>query len=463
MILKRMKSQENSIENGDSTLRARSILGFFLMVMAAKDLLAWAEFTSVESGWLVRVTGAEWLEPFGSLAMAVLGMIWAGPSLTQCFGVRDEFRKWARRWALCSAIICGAALVYTVDTTLASKEVFLQPRASHLTREARQNGLVGVMMVIAGFAGFVLMRRRDVGFWKVSLPVRRDNDIWSMSMKAEVALRAIGKNDEAYHLLEGRAEYIQSEIGGKFDVLCRHLARESADLATIDSTARLQMDVGHIFKRYADFHVRLAETRHRIADEIRQAASDTLVEMLEHKLPGQKLKAGTDASLAIAYPVLHDAEGLQRRREEWDETMRGVVSIGAAKGNEIIGEWIDRATRGEITAEEMPVAMDLLRSLCAPPASSGRPLEIAAQSGPTQPGFAGTAQELHAWIGKDASIETPGVASRIRAFFAEKKLMLENCSNPEISAETLMDMVRSEYGGILTLQSIAAVLGRRRS
>ena len=174
----------------------------------------------------------------------------------------------------------------------------------------------------------------------------------------------------------------------------------------------------------------------------------------EQKLPGQKLKAGMDVNLSISYPVLHDAEGLKRRREEWDETMRGVVSIGAAKGNEIIGEWIDRATRGEITAEEMPVA---------PPASSRRPLEIAAPSGVTRTGFSGTAEELHAWIGKDASIETPGVACRIRAFFAEKKLMLENCSNPEISAETLMDMVRSEYGGILTLQSIAAVLGRRRS
>src|SRR6266850_7318964 len=202
MNFKRMKSGENAIESGGSELRARSIFGFFLIVMAVKDLLAWAEFTSVESGWLARVTGADWLEPFAGLAMAVLGMIWAGPSVMQCFGVRDEFRRWARRWALCSASVAGAALVYTVDITIPSKDVFLQPRVSHLTREARQNGLVGVLIVIAGFAGFVLMRRRDVGFWKVSLPVRRDNDIWSMSMKAEVALRAISKNDEAYRLLE---------------------------------------------------------------------------------------------------------------------------------------------------------------------------------------------------------------------------------------------------------------------
>jgi len=457
-----MKSEENTVENGTSRLRVKSILGLFLVILAVKDLLAWAEFTSVESGWLVRITGADWTEPFGGLVMAVLGMLWAGPSVMQCFGVRDEFRKRARRWAICAAFLCAGGLVYTVDTLVPSKEVLLFPRERHLSREARQAGLVGALIVVGGFAGFVYMRRRDVGFWKVSLPARRDNDIWSMSMKAEVALRAIAKNDEAYRLLEGRAHYIQSEIGGKFDMLCRHLAKESADLATIDSTARLQMDVGHIFKRYADFHVRLAETRHRIADEVRQAANDTLEDMLEHKLPGQKLKAGLDVSLSISYPVLHDAEGLKKRREEWDETMRGVVSIGAAKGNEIIGEWIDRAARGDITAEEMPVAMELLRSLCAPPGPSGRPLEIAARSGGAQPGFSGTAQELHDWIGKDASLEAPGVASRIRAFFAEKKLMLANCSNPEISAEALMDAVRSEYGGILTLQSIAAALGRRR-
>jgi hypothetical protein len=395
------------------------------------------------------------------LIMAVFGVLLSGPSLMRCFGVRDNFRRTARRWAVVGALVCAGALVYTLDVTVPSKEILFFQRGKTLSADARQAGLGGFLMAAAAFAGFIFVRRRDVGFWKVALPIDRENDIWSMSLKAEVALRALGKNDEAYRLLEGRAEYIQAEIGGKFDLLCRHLAKESADLATIDSTARLQMDVGHVFKRYADFHVRLAETRHRVADEIRQATSDTLVDILENKLPGQKLRPGLEVALSISYPVLHDAEALKKRREEWDETMRGVVSIGAAKGNEIIGEWIDRAARGDISAEEMPVAIDLIRSLCPPAAA--QPLAIPAQSSSSTNAFSRTAKELHAWLGNDASIEAPGVARRIKAFFAEKKLMLADCSDPEISAETLMDLVRAEYGGILTLQSIAAALGKRRA
>jgi len=370
------KSEQNNADTGTPNLRARSILGLFCVILAVKDLLAWAELTAPTSGWLVRVTGADWMEPFAGLILAVLGVIWAGPSIMQCFGIRDDFRKQARCWALAAAFICASALVFTLDTAVPSKDMLFFKRGTHLSREARRASLASTIVAACGFAGFLIMRRRDVGFWKVSLPVCRDNDIWSMNVKAEISLRAIAKNDDAYRLLEERAEYIQSEIGGKFDMMCRHLAKESADLATIESTARLQMDVGHIFKRYADFHVRLAETRHRIAEDVREAAYLTIVDLMEKRLPGQKLKAGHDANLSIAYPVLHDAEGLKKRREEWDETMRGVVSIGAAKGNEIIGEWIDRAARGEVTAEEMPAAMEIFRALCAPSGSRERPLEL---------------------------------------------------------------------------------------
>src|ERR1043165_876800 len=205
-----MKSQTKSAENGNSNLTVRCIFGFFLVILAVKDLLAWAEFTSVESGWLMRVTGAEWAQPFGGLAMAVFGIILSGPGLMRCFGVRDSFRRSARRLAIVAAFICAAALVYTLDVTVPSKEILFFQRGKYLSTEARQAGLGGLLAAVAAFAGFVFLRRRDVGFWKVALPIRRDNDIWSMSMKAEIALRAVAKNDEAYRLLEERAEYIQS-------------------------------------------------------------------------------------------------------------------------------------------------------------------------------------------------------------------------------------------------------------
>jgi hypothetical protein len=373
-----MKSR-NSADTGYSQLKGKSVFGLFCILLGVKDLLAWAEFTSVESGWLARVTGADWAEPFASLGLTAIGVVLAGPSLMQCFGVRDDFRRRARTGAMCAAFACAALTIFVLETMVPSKDVLFGGGFRELPRETRQIGLVSCAAAALGYATFLFMRRRDVGFWKVSFPIRRENDIWSMSMKAEISLRAIRKNDEVYRMIEARAEYIQSEIGGKFDELCRHLAKESADLATIDSTARLQMDVGHVFKRYADFHVRLAETRHRIADDLRQVTNDTLVETLEHKLPGQKLRAGLDVSLSISYPNLHDADALRKRREEWDETMRGVVSIGASKGNEIIGEWIDRAARGDITAEEMPAAMELMRALCAPNGKQA-PLEIAAHS-----------------------------------------------------------------------------------
>src|SRR4051812_8425115 len=148
-----MKSQAKSVDNGSSSLTVRCILGFFFVILAVKDLLAWAEFTSVESGWLARVTGAEWTQPFAGLIMAVFGVLLSGPSLMRCFGVRDNFRRTARRWAVVGALVCAGALVYTLDVTVPSKEILFFQRGKTLSADARQAGLGGVLMAAAAVVG----------------------------------------------------------------------------------------------------------------------------------------------------------------------------------------------------------------------------------------------------------------------------------------------------------------------
>jgi hypothetical protein len=163
-----------------------------------------------------------------------------------------------------------------------------------------------------------------------------------------------------------RVHFVQALVGAKFDKLCEPLIKESADLSTIDSTARLQMDVGHVFKRYADFHRRLAEMRHRLAEELLEVTEDAVLNLLEKRLPGLNLgeSVGRDIKISISHPILNDTVTLQQRRAEWDETLRSIVSIGAETGNQIIGDWLDRAARGDISQEEVPVAVDALRALC---------------------------------------------------------------------------------------------------
>jgi hypothetical protein len=264
-------------------------------------------------------------------------------------------------------------------------------------------------------------------------------------------------------MLTERAEFLQAEVGGRFDRLCQQLIKESADLSTIDSTARLQMDAGHIFKRYADFHARLATTRHRLSEELMRVTSEAVMDVIENRLPGQRVRAAGDRDLkvSISYPVLHDTEALKKRRAEWDQTLRGVVSIGAATGNQIIGEWIDRAARGDISADEMPAAVRLIRSLCQTSESSANRLAIPASATTQALGFSNTAKELHDWLGTEGNIEDPKMASRVRSFFASKRLLLPDCDSPEVSAELLMALLRSEFSGLLTLSTIAAVFSRR--
>ena len=429
------------------------------MALGAKDLLAWAEVIDPETGWLLKVTGVDFLQPLAGLTLFIAGIAMNWRAVLDCFSGRDEERILARRLALVCATIAGVALLIALETLVPSKAVF--SREQSLDRDAKRAGLLALGFAVASVTGFVLVRRRDVGFWQVLFPLQRENEIWRLSIKAEVAFRALPRNQEAYQMLTERAEFLQAEVGGRFDRLCQQLIKESADLSAIDSTARLQMDVGHVFKRYADFHARLATTRHRLCEELMRVTSEAVMDVIENRLPGQKVRAAGDRELkvSISYPVLHDTEALKRRRAEWDQTLRGVVSIGAAKGNEIIGEWIDRAARGEISAEEMPTAVQLIRSLCHR-SESGMPA-LPANTSAQALGLSNTAKELHDWIGVEGSIEDPKLASRVRSFFREKRLLLPDCDSPEVSAELLMALLRSEFSGLLTLSTIGAVLAKR--
>jgi hypothetical protein len=357
-------------------------------------------------------------------------------------------------------LVSGAALTYGLETLIPSRDILVLGNGIRLDTGARRAGVIGLVVATVGLVVFLMMRRRDVGFWRVVFHLQRDNEIWRMSVKGEVAFRARPRNEEAYAMLQQRAEFLQAEIGAKFDRLCLPLIKESADLSKIDSTARLQMDVGHVFKRYAEFHARVAETGHDACQEIMDETRAAIEDVLDNQLTGQSIRADNEneVKITVSFPVLQDNESLKRRRSEWDETMRSVVSIGAATGNQIIGDWIDRAVRGDISTDDIPAAAQLIRSL-AQRSESGT-AAISANSSTPALGFSETAKELHDWIGEGGSVEDPKVAGRVRDFFSQRKLLLANCPSPEVSAETLMQFLRSEFGGILTLRTIAAALAR---
>jgi hypothetical protein len=454
-----MNSEEKQFDAPQSTLRASSIFGMFCVVLGAKDLLAWTEFISPQSGWLVTLAGSDWMQPMAGLAFMAVGAALTARSVTRCFSVRDRMRRNATRWAVLTALVSGAALTYGLETLVPSRDILIFGNGVRLPTDARRAGVIGLVVAAGGLAVFLWMRRRDVGFWRIVFPLQRDNEIWRMTIKTEVAFRARPKNEEACAMLRQRTDFLQAEIGAKFDKLCLPLIKESADLSKIDSTARLQMDVGHIFKRYADFHAHLAETRQNACEELMEETRAAIEDVLDNQLTGQSIRADdeNEVKILVSYPVLEDNETLKRRRAEWDETMRSVVSIGAATGNQIIGDWIDRAVRGDISAEDIPAAAQLIRSLAQGSESSGAAIPVSAAPAL---GFSETAKQLHEWIGDGASVEDPNVAGRVRAFFSERRLSLANCPSPEVSAETLMQFLRSEFGGILTLGTIAAALAR---
>ena len=187
-----------------------------------------------------------------------------------------------------------------------------------------------------------------------------------LAIKVELAIRALEANYEICQMVGQRVHFVQALVGRKVQQFCEPLIKESADLSTIDSTARLQMDVGHVFKRYAEFHRRLAEMRHRLSEDLLEVTEEAVMNLLEKRLPGLNLggAVGRDIKISISHPILNDTVTLQQRRAEWDETLRSIVSIGAETGNQIIGDWLERAARGDISQEEVPVAMEALRGLC---------------------------------------------------------------------------------------------------
>jgi hypothetical protein len=315
-----------------------------------------------------------------------LGSLSAGPAIMETFCQRDVRRKRARQMALAFAALAGLAALLTLEILIPSAaNLPFSSQGFVLSKYARQVALLGLAGTVAGLIGFIVKRRDDVGFQKLTLPLERQNEIWRLTIKVELAFRALARNEEARRAAEQRLEFVQAEVGAKFDRLCEPLIVESAALSTIDSTARLQMDVGHIFKRYADFHRRLAEARHSLCQDVMSATNSAVQNLLENQLPGQELRRGDDeVKVSISHPVLADTLLLQKRRHEWDETMRSIVSIGAETGNQIIGDWLNRAARGEITREEMPLAVEALRTLSHRSGpGAAKPLKAL---GPAQPG-----------------------------------------------------------------------------
>jgi len=137
------------------------------------------------------------------------------------------------------------------------------------------------------------------------------NEILGLAIKVELAFRALEVNYEICQMAGQRVHFVQALVGAKFDKFCEPLIKESADLSTIHSTARLQMDVGHVFKRYAEFHRRLAEMRHRLAEDLLEVTEEAVMNLLEKRLPGLNLGAavGRDIKISISHPILNDTTG----------------------------------------------------------------------------------------------------------------------------------------------------------
>jgi hypothetical protein len=449
-------------EEINSKLQLRSILGFSFFLLGCKDLLAWTAIVSPEYAWLIKLTGAEWVHPVAGLFFMVLGAALSWNSLIQCFSVRDTERLKARRLAMCGAFVCGACLLCMMETLLPSRAIF-SSQGPALPKEARQAGLLGFLAAAGALVGFLLMRRRDAGFWTMAIPLERNNEIWRLCVNVEIAFRALPENAEIRRLVEQRKDFVQAEVGVKFDKLCEQLIKNFADLSTFDSTARLQMDAGHFFRRYADFHRRLAETRGHLFEEVMQVANDAVSNVLENKLPGQRVRMGEDrhVKVSIAHPVLDDAKSLQKRRSEWDQTLRTIVSDGAVTGNQIVGDWIDRASRGQVTPEQTPVFVQLMRASCRKDEpgmlGNGAPRETKALK------FSKPATELLKHLGADSDIEDPTVANRLKGFFGTNKVLLADCSTPEISAELMIELLRAQNGGRVSLESIATAMSKAQA
>src|SRR5437764_15335627 len=107
-----MNSEEKPFDAPQSTLKASSIFGMFCLVLGAKDLLAWTEVISPQSGWLVALMGGDWMQPMAGLGLMAMGAALTARSVTRCFSVRDVMRRNATRGAVVAAFVSGAALTY---------------------------------------------------------------------------------------------------------------------------------------------------------------------------------------------------------------------------------------------------------------------------------------------------------------------------------------------------------------
>ncbi|HVV00606.1 MAG TPA: hypothetical protein VHH88_04540 [Verrucomicrobiae bacterium] len=441
------------LEGTRSKLQLRGILGFAAFMLGCKDLLAWTVIIAPEHGWLIRMTGVEWVQPAGGIFFVVLGAALSWDSVMQCFAVRDAQRRQARRLALCAAVVCAAALMFSLETLVSSREA-LQLQSTRLGASARQQAMAGLLVAAGALICFILMRRRDAGFWTLAIPLERNNEIWRLSVKVEVALRALPENAEVCRMVEQRTDFVQSEVGVRFDQLCEQLIKNFAELSTVDSTARLQMDAGHFFRRYADFHRRLAETRNQLFTDVMKAANEAVFNVLEHTLPGQRIRPGEEhnVKVSIAHPVLDDARSLQMRRSQWDQTLRAIVSDGAATGNRIVGEWIDRAARGQVTPEQTPVFVQLMRATCR----ANDPAALEAQpAGRTRAlGCASDVNQIIERLGEGATVDAPETVDWLKKYFVDHRILLGECATPEISAGLLIELLRARTAGRVERQAL---------
>src|SRR5207302_5901664 len=144
-------------------------------------------------------------------------------------------RKCARRAALFASLVAGVAALLTLESLVPSTDVLpFVGKGVALAKGSRQSAVLGLLVSLGSIACFILLRRRDVGFHKLSLPMERANEIWRMIMKVELAIRELPKNEEACRLAAQRLDFIQARVGSQFDDFCAPLIKESADLSTID-------------------------------------------------------------------------------------------------------------------------------------------------------------------------------------------------------------------------------------
>ena len=81
---------------------------------------------------------------------------------------------------------------------------------------------------------------------------------------------------------------------------------------------------------------------------------------------------------------------------------------------------------------------------------NGAPMDVKALN------FSRPASELLKHVGADSDIEDPAVADRLRAYFGKKNILLADCKTPEVSANLMIELLRAQNGGRVSLESVTA-------